>query len=84
MEELKPIFPKIHIVEEVSLLRIFQLHDATKNGGAFAASGGVAEVFRQAGLGRGGVKGWQIRTGTRTTLFFDFFELFFCMANQVV
>eukprot|EP00913_Durusdinium_trenchii_P024826 g23301.t1 len=42
LDELKPMFPKIQSVEEVSLLRVFQLHDKKK-----ANDGGVADVFRQ-------------------------------------
>lgn len=44
LDELKPMFPKIQSVEEVSLLRVFQLHDKKK-----ANDGGVADVFRQVG-----------------------------------
>eukprot|EP00435_Cladocopium_sp_Y103_P045827 s267_g13.t1 len=43
IEELKPMFPKIEAVEEVSLLRVFQLHDKKRASDATS----VADVFRQ-------------------------------------
>ncbi|CAJ1458659.1 unnamed protein product [Effrenium voratum] len=43
-QELKQLYPKIQVVEEVSLLRVFQLHDDKRRDGP---TWGVAEVFRQ-------------------------------------
>lgn len=42
IEELKPMFPKIEVVEEVSLLRVFQLQDKKRSSDA-----SLADVFRQ-------------------------------------
>ena len=41
LEELRPLFPRIEQIEEVSLSRIFQLNDSEKE---------VSELFRQVHL----------------------------------